>query len=99
MDRKTLIEKIKLFTETNNLHSTQFAVAGSAASFLLNDCEEFRSITVEIALSGGFVGEIKTVNLGGLHFQCNKDHAAWASITEIPETKVFVVSTRGRKRK
>lgn len=99
MDRKSLIEKIKLFTTTNNLHSTQFAVTGSAATFLLKDCEEFKSATVTIALSGGFVGEIKELNIGGLHFQCEKDHAGWASISEIPETKIFVVSTRNRKRK
>lgn len=99
MDRKTLVETINNFVTTNNLSPSVCTVAGIAASFLLDDVAEFKTSTVDIAIASGNSDLIKVIKLNDLRFNCYEDNASWASYKQIEDSSLFVVTTRGRKRK
>lgn len=96
MDRQTLIRKIEEFTRLNKLNHCLFAISGDASNFLLGDIPSLQYPVVEIALSTQFQQESLLVPDNGIQFNLIHHHGKWASITNIPETKLFVVSTYDR---
>jgi hypothetical protein len=98
MERVALIEAINEFADKNKISRVFFAVAGNAASLLLDPSKVVSNNTVDIAFSMGFSGDIKTTHINGYSFNCYVDQAAWSSYKEIPESTAFVVSTRGCRR-
>lgn len=94
MDKVTLSALIERYTAANQLDHHDFAVAGKAAKFLLDDIESFTG-PIELGFRKSFTRVLPT-SFEGHVFCVFRDHGVWSSYHPSEHSDKFVITTRHR---